>query len=234
MANIAVRFYASVPVDQKESGIPDELIYDCVHLFESTILPSPDYSLMTMEQFNQYQINTKPIHDNFRASQPLSFPILPQLKAIDHSSVSIIVGEGLAGGGDLTESRTISLKPIAMPFADHWHGTAQYSNKELRVYTSVGLTDATGRVTLTLTQDGAAGAPLFLSLLSITANAVDASGTALNGANVIIESATPNAVVLRAIRGSSINILLGGIVGTQQYAGAGVSVYVSVVGIKAA
>jgi hypothetical protein len=122
---------------------------------------------------------------------------------------------------------------VAMPYADHYHGTTQYNNQQLRRYSNVLTTDANGRVTVNLTTTGVSGGTaLFTSLLSAQAIALDGSGTAIQGPNMIIESSSATQIVFRGIRGTSIGVLIGGTIISAQFAGSGYSVYIDIVGVK--
>lgn len=119
------------------------------------------------------------------------------------------------------------------PYADHWHGTTQYQASQLRKYSNIGTSDANGRVTFQLTTTGiGGGTALFTSILSANATAVDGSGTAIRGPNVIIESISATAVTFRLIRGTSTGVFIGGTVVSAQFAGAGYTIYAELTGVK--
>jgi len=132
--------------------------------------------------------------------------------------------------GQLTAA---SAANVAMPYVDHYHGTTQYNNQQLRKYTNINTTDANGRVTLQLTTTGiAGGTALFTSLLAINAIGSDGSGTAIQAPMLIVESATATQVVLRAVRGTQTGVLIGGTVTSAQFAGSGLTVYTQIIGVK--
>lgn len=147
---------------------------------------------------------------------------------IDHSTVRIIAGDGLIGGGDLTRDQTLSLATV------HWHRTTQYLKTQLVYYTNTGATDINGRITFDLTEDASSnGIALFSSILNVSAIAVDASGIAIQGPYMIIESVTATKLIIRGIKGTSSDVLIGGTIVSSQFAGSNYSVFVSVIGVKA-
>lgn len=139
------------------------------------------------------------------------------------TGITVANGNGVAGNPTITS---------ATPYVDHWHGTTQYNNTQLRRYTNSGTTDANGRVTFQLTQTGiAGGTALFTALLSAQAMGVDGSGTAIQGVFFITESLSATAITFRAIRGTSTGVLIGGTVVSAQFAGAGYTTYTDIVGV---
>lgn len=177
---------------------------------------------------------------------------------------TISAGAGLTGGGDLTTNRTISMPnvgtagsygtssqvPVITTDAqgrvssvtpttidklyDHWHGTTQYNASQLRKYTNIVNTDANGRVTVNLTQNGnVGGVALFTTLLSVLATGDSPSNSdPLQAPSFFIESTTTTQVVFRGVRGVSQGILLGGTVNTMRYVGSGIPVYIEITGVK--
>ena len=137
--------------------------------------------------------------------------------------------------GRLTTATNVN---ILKPYSDHWHNNASntvtsYSNNEVRMLTDVSTTDANGRVTIQLTQNGiSGGTALFSTILSASAIVVDGSGTAIQKPFAVIESITATAVTFRCIRGTSTGVLLGGTVISAQFAGAGYTVYSTITGLK--
>lgn len=133
--------------------------------------------------------------------------------------------------GQITNMSTVT---ITNPVADHWNGTTQYNNYQLRDYTNIGTTDANGRVTVNLTTTGLAGGPaLFSSILFADAIAVDNSGNALQVPLPSLQSVTATQVIFRFVDGTSTGVLIGGTITSLQYTGAGYTVYISIRGIKA-
>lgn len=122
---------------------------------------------------------------------------------------------------------------ISAPYADHYNGTTQYAAEQLRVFSGTGTTDANGRLTFQLTTTGAAGGTaLFTSVLTANAIGLDASGSAIQAPQFFIESISATQVVFRAIRGTSTGVLIGGTVVSAQYAGAGYTAWVQIIGVK--
>lgn len=131
--------------------------------------------------------------------------------------------------GQLTAATNVAVDKLY----DHWNGTTQYNASQLRKYTNTGTTDANGRVTFNLTQNGSVGGTaLFTTILSANATGLDGSGTAIQGPSMIVESISATQVVFRGIRGTSTGVLIGGTVISAQYVGAGYTVYVEITGIK--
>ncbi len=176
---------------------------------------------------------------------------------------TVSAGTGLTGGGDLSANRTISMPnvgsagsygsssqiPVITTDAqgrvsgvspttvdklyDHWHGTTQYNGSQLRRYTNAVATDANGRITVYLTQNGlVGGTALFTSILNIKCTGVDGSGTAIQAPLFIVESISGVTLVLRAVRGTSTGVLLGGTIISMQFVGSGYTGYLEVVGVK--
>lgn len=176
---------------------------------------------------------------------------------------SVSAGTGLNGGGDLSANRTISMPNVgtagtygsssvvpvfttdaqgrvsaAAPVTvdklyDHWHGTTQYNASQLRKYTNTGTTNANGRITFNLTQNGnVGGTALFTSLLSISASGADGSGNPIQAPIFFVETQTATQVIIRAVRGTSTGVLIGGTVVSMQYAGAGYTARIEITGVK--
>jgi hypothetical protein len=131
--------------------------------------------------------------------------------------------------GQLTAAANVTVDKLY----DHWNGTTQYNASQLRKYTNVGTTDANGRVTVNLTQNGlVGGTALFSTVFSAQAIGVDGSGVAIQAINMFVESISATQVVFRATRGTSVGVLVGGTIISIQFAGAGYTVYVIVEGAK--
>jgi len=121
-----------------------------------------------------------------------------------------------------------------MPYADHWHGTTQYLNTQLRRWSNTAQTDSNGRVVFHLTEDARLNGPaLFSSILEINFSGLDASGVAIQGPHFVIESVTATQLVLRGIQGTSVGVLIGGTILSAQFVRAGYTVYASITGVKA-
>lgn len=157
--------------------------------------------------------------------------ILVQTAADTFAGRSIAAGTGIS----ITNANGVAGNPTvtsATPYIDHWHGTTQYNNTQLRKYTAVGTTDANGRVTFNMTQNGlVGGVALFSSVLSVNAIAVDNSGNAIQVPLASIQALTATQCILRFVDGTSTGVLIGGTVVSMQYTGAGYSVYVEMTGV---
>lgn len=116
---------------------------------------------------------------------------------------------------------------------DHWHSTTQYNASQLRVYTNSGSTDANGKYTVYLTENGlVGGTALFSSVLNIDAIGFDGSGDPLQAPLCFVESINGVTLTIRAVRGVSQGILIGGTINTLQYVGSGYTIHVKVIGVK--
>lgn len=118
--------------------------------------------------------------------------------------------------------------------SDVWVGTTQYNLGQIRMYAGSGTTDANGRATFNLTTTGlSGGAALFTSVANITAISFDGSGNPLQAPLCFVESASATQIIIRCVRGVSQGILIGGTINTLQYVGAGYTVQLSAMGLKA-
>lgn len=123
---------------------------------------------------------------------------------------------------------------IQDPPIELWFGTTRYLPAQLREFTGNFTTDADGRVTVNLTTNGLVGGPaLFSSLVKYSAIGFDGSGNALQVPLFYVESASPTQVVFRGIKGRSQGVLLGGTIVPMEFVGAGYTVNVHLVGVKA-
>lgn len=140
------------------------------------------------------------------------------------SGISVTNGNGVSGNPVISSTS---------PYFDHWHGTTSYNSSQIRKYTNSGVTDSSGRVTFNLTQNGAVGGiALFNSILNAQGMGVDGSGVAIQAINVFVESISATQVVFRAIRGTSVGVLIGGTIISTQFAGAGYTIYGEITGVK--
>lgn len=118
------------------------------------------------------------------------------------------------------------------PTLDHWHGTTQYNNSQLRTWSGTGTTDANGRVTFHFTENGlAGGVPLFTTILNASAIAVDNSGSATQVPLPSIQSLNSTQVIFRFVDGTVTGVLIGGTITSMQYVGAGYTVYATAIGV---
>lgn len=139
------------------------------------------------------------------------------------TGISVTNGNGVSGNPTIA-----SIQPIL----DHWNGTTQYNNSQLRSWTATGTTDANGRVTFNFTQNGlAGGTPLFTTILYANAIAVDNSGNPIQVPLSSIQSITNTQVIFRFVDGTSTGVLIGGTVVSMQYTGAGYTVYANALGV---
>lgn len=139
------------------------------------------------------------------------------------TGISITNGNGVSGNPTITANT---------PTLDHWNGTTQYTNTQLRKYTNTGTTDSNGRVTFNMTENGlVGGTALFSSILSVNAIAVDNSGTAINVPLASVQSISATQCILRFVDGTSTGVLIGGTVISMEYTGAGHTVYVDITGV---
>lgn len=115
---------------------------------------------------------------------------------------------------------------------DLYNGTTR-SQTGIRVYCGAGTTDSNGRLTLYTTNNGlVGGTALFSSILSVQAIGFDGSGNPLQAPLCFVEAQTGSTFTIRAVRGVSQGILIGGVINTLQYCGAGYTIKVLVVGLK--
>lgn len=156
--------------------------------------------------------------------------------------LATISGDGSYGSSSLiptftkdTKGRVTNVVNVSVDkLYDHWNGTTQYRDSQLRRYTTVGTTNSSGRVTVNLTTTGLVGGPaLFSQIFNPSAIGVDNSNVAIQSINMFIESISATQVVFRATRGTSVGVLLGGTVVSTQFAGAGHIVYIEITGVKA-
>lgn len=120
----------------------------------------------------------------------------------------------------------------AMPNAvyDLWNNTTQ-NTSGVRIYTNTGSTDANGRITLTVTEDGTSGtAALFTAIYSIQATAGPSTFGATAGPFFFVDSVSADrkTIVIRGIKGTSL-LALGA---TTVFAGSGLPAYITIIGLN--
>lgn len=149
--------------------------------------------------------------------------------AASYGSSSQIPTYTVNAQGQLTAAANVTVDKLY----DHWHGTTQYNASQLRKYSNSGTTDANGRVTFNLTTNGlVGGTALFSNVLSVCPVGFDGSRNALQAPFVFVETLTTTQIVLRAVRGTSTGVLIGGTVNSAQYCGAGYTIRVEITGVK--
>lgn len=84
--NLAVKFYS----ENNTQGIPDFWPEQVIELGNSNTLPSDDYQLFTLEEYNSYLETNKHLYDEWLSSQENSMKILE-----DKMDIYIQFGEGL-------------------------------------------------------------------------------------------------------------------------------------------